>query len=75
MAIGLVGALRSELTHSPIAVQISAGEISRSEHVREVAVYLSCLELVQNTVKHAGDGVSVTIRLRSEAGRLALTRP
>jgi signal transduction histidine kinase len=72
-ARGLVGALRSELTHSVIPVRISAGEIGRSDHVSEIAVYMSCLELVQNTVKHAGRGASVTIRLRSEAEQLAFT--
>jgi signal transduction histidine kinase len=72
-ACGLVDALKSELTHSVIAVRISAGEIGRSEHVSEIAVYLSCLELVQNAVKHAGRGASVTIRLRSDSEQLAFT--
>jgi signal transduction histidine kinase len=70
---GLVDALRSECRLSGIAAQIVASDIGWSEPDVEIAVYLCCLESIQNAAKHAGPGASVTVRLRRDANELAFT--
>jgi signal transduction histidine kinase len=70
---GLVDALRNECLHSGIAVRIAAGDIGLSEPDVETAVYLSCLESIQNAAKHAGSDVSVTVRLRRAGNELAFS--
>jgi signal transduction histidine kinase len=70
---GLVDALRSECALSGIAVQIAAGDIGLSAPDVETAVYLCCLESIQNAAKHAGRDASVTVRLRCEANELAFS--
>jgi signal transduction histidine kinase len=67
---GLVAALGAESDHSAIAVKIEAGDIGRSEPGIELAIYLCCLESIQNAAKHAGDNASVTVQLRREDGQL-----
>jgi len=52
-------------------VQIAAGDIGLSTPDVETAVYLWCLESIQNAAKHAGSGASVTVRLRREGTDLA----
>ena len=68
---GLTEALRAEAALSPVPVRITATDIGLSEPAVEIAVYLCCLELIQNTVKHAGPGASVTIHLAREGTELA----
>jgi signal transduction histidine kinase len=70
---GLVDALRGECGHSGIAVQIAAGDIGLSAPDVETAVYLCCLESIQNASKHAGPDASVTVRLRGEGDELAFS--
>jgi signal transduction histidine kinase len=70
---GLVDALRAEIAHAGIAVQIAADDIGLSEPDVETAVYLCCLESIQNAAKHAGHGASVTVRLRREGNELAFS--
>jgi signal transduction histidine kinase len=70
---GVVAALRTESTHSGIAVHIVAHEIGRSTPDIETAVYLCCLESIQNAAKHAGSRASVTVALRRDADRLAFS--
>jgi signal transduction histidine kinase len=70
---GLVDALRNECLHSGIPVQIVADDIGLSKPDVETAVYLSCLEAVQNTAKHGGSDVSATVRLRRRANELAFS--
>lgn len=70
---GLVGALRAECGRSGIPVQIAAGNIGLSAPHVETAVYLCCLESIQNAAKHAGDGASVTVRLQREGNELAFS--
>jgi signal transduction histidine kinase len=60
---GLVGALRAECAASAIDVEIAADEIEPSAREVELAVYLCCLEAVQNASKHAGAGAAVKIDL------------
>jgi signal transduction histidine kinase len=66
-ARGLTAALRAEAAHGPIPVSITASGIGLGEPRIETAVYLCCLELIQNAAKHAGPGASVTVRLQREA--------
>jgi signal transduction histidine kinase len=70
---GLVDALRGECAHSGIAVQIAADDVGLSAPDVESAVYLCCLEAIQNAAKHAGRGASVTVRLRREGNQLAFS--
>jgi signal transduction histidine kinase len=61
---GLSAALKAESLHSAIAVRVADGGVGRSDQDIELAVYLCCLEAVQNAAKHAGAGASVTVALR-----------
>ena len=68
---GLVEALRAESALSGIAVRIAAGDIGSSAAGVENAVYLCCLESIQNAAKHAGRDAAVTVRLRRDGTELA----
>jgi signal transduction histidine kinase len=70
---GLGDALRAECAVSGIAVQIEAGDLGLSAPDVETAVYLCCLESIQNAAKHAGRDASVTIRMRREGHELAFS--
>jgi signal transduction histidine kinase len=70
---GVVDALRSECAHSAIAVQIGAEDVGLSAPDVETAVYLCCLEAIQNAAKHAGRRARVTVRLRREGDELEFT--
>jgi signal transduction histidine kinase len=67
---GVADALRGECVHSGIAVEIAAEDIRLSTPDVETAVYLCCLEAIQNAAKHAGADASVAIRLRCEGDEL-----
>jgi signal transduction histidine kinase len=67
---GVVDALRGECVHSGIPVQIAGENIGLSTPEVETAVYLSCLEAIQNAAKHAGRGASVAVRLRRDGDEL-----
>jgi signal transduction histidine kinase len=67
---GLVAALKAEALRSPIAVRVDADGVGRSKEPTELAVYLCCLESIQNAAKHAGPDASVRVTLRSEADEL-----
>jgi signal transduction histidine kinase len=66
---GLVPALESAARRSPLAVSVAA-HIDRYPVDTEAAVYFACLEALQNAMKHAGEGVSVGIRLWETGERL-----
>lgn len=70
---GLVDALRDECRHSGIAVRIAAGDIGLSNLGVETAVYLSCLEAIQNAAKHGGPDASATVRLRRAGNDLTFS--
>jgi signal transduction histidine kinase len=70
---GLLDALRAECLRSGIPVQIAASEIGLSAPHIETAVYLCCLESIQNAAKHAGPGATVTVRLQREGNELAFS--
>ena len=54
-------------------MQITAGDIGLSESDVETAVYLSCLESIQNAAKHAGSDTRVTVGLRRAGNELAFS--
>jgi signal transduction histidine kinase len=70
---GLTKALRAETAHAPIPVSITASGVGAGDPRVEIAVYLCCLELIQNAAKHAGPGASVTVRLERDANALTFT--
>jgi signal transduction histidine kinase len=70
---GITEALRAETARGPIPVSITASGVGLGEPRVEVAVYLCCLELIQNAAKHAGPDADVTVRLEREADELAFT--
>jgi signal transduction histidine kinase len=67
---GLAAALRVEGSHSAVPVAIVAGDIGLSEPHVERAVYLCCLESIQNAAKHAGGDAGVTVHLSRQADAL-----
>jgi signal transduction histidine kinase len=69
-ARGLAEALRAETAHGTIPVTITGAGVGRGEPRVEIALYLCCMELIQNAAKHAGRGASVTVRLQHEANEL-----
>jgi signal transduction histidine kinase len=67
---GLAAALQVEGAKSAIRVDVIASNFGPSEPHIERAVYLCCLESIQNAAKHAGPGATVTVRLHCEADEL-----
>jgi signal transduction histidine kinase len=67
---GLAEALRAEVAFCGIAVRIVAGPLGSTTRETGLAVYLCCLEAIQNAAKHGGRGVSVTVRLSRTADDL-----
>ena len=67
---GLAAALRAETVHSAIGVRVVDDGIGRSEQDIELAVYLCCLEAIQNAAKHAGRGVKASVTLKRVGAEL-----
>ena len=67
---GLADALDSLGRRTPIAVRVEAGGLGRCPAEVEGAVYFCAAEAMQNAVKHAGAGASMTVRLAREPGRI-----
>jgi signal transduction histidine kinase len=68
--MGLATALTAEATHSGIPVRVSAEHVGFSKPEVQLAVYLCCLELMQNAARHAGPDATVAIELRRDADEL-----
>src|SRR3954447_9620786 len=66
---GIAAALTAAGARCPVPVSIEANSLPRLDQEVETAVYFSCLEAVQNAVKHA-PGAPVKIRLRFGDGVL-----
>jgi signal transduction histidine kinase len=60
---GVGRALRAVRQWAPIQIHVFDRELHRHPSDAEMAAYYCCLEAIQNAVKHAGPGASVTIRL------------
>jgi len=60
---GVGRALRGVRQWAPLQIHVFDRELHRHPNDAEMAAYYCCLEAIQNAVKHAGPGASVTIRL------------
>lgn len=69
---GLVPALRSAVSTSPIPVTIDSTTTERLPAALEAALYFCCMEAVQNAAKHSGAS-SVSVRFATDEGRWRLT--
>jgi signal transduction histidine kinase len=67
---GLPDALRSAAAQAPMHVHVVALGVSRHPIEIESAVYFTCVEALQNALKHAGSATGVWIRLSQTHGRL-----
>jgi signal transduction histidine kinase len=65
---GLSEALGAACQRASIPVHLDVVGVGRYQPELEAAVYYCCLEALQNTAKHAGDGTSATVKLWEEAG-------
>jgi signal transduction histidine kinase len=63
---GLADALRSWLGTAPVVVRLSLRGVTRHPAEIETAVYYTCMEAVQNAIKHAVSGGGVWITLRQD---------
>src|SRR5215218_1529463 len=63
---GLVAALRDVRRRTPVPLTVDADGIGRYSPEVESAVYYSCLEAIQNAIKHGGLDVHVSVTLRED---------
>jgi signal transduction histidine kinase len=68
--LGIAAALRSAALHVPGTVAV-VGTVGRHAPEIEAAVYYSCLEGLQNALKHAGSSARVWIHLEESEGALS----
>jgi signal transduction histidine kinase len=66
----LADALRSVAAQVPMPVDVVAVAVTRHPIEIESAVYFSCVEALQNALKHAGGATGVWIELRQTRKRL-----
>jgi signal transduction histidine kinase len=69
-AEGLVAALHDAAPRVGVPVELEVDDIGRLPEETEVAVYYTCLEALQNIVKHGGDDVSAHVTIRREGRTL-----
>jgi signal transduction histidine kinase len=67
---GLERALRGACRTMPNEIRVEVDCIRRYSRDVEGAVYFTCLEALQNVVKHAGPDVPAAVRLRQRGDRL-----
>jgi signal transduction histidine kinase len=65
---GLEAALRAAAARSPLRTVVTVDGLTRYQQEIETNVYFCCLEGLQNAIKHAGDGATVTIGLSGHNG-------
>jgi signal transduction histidine kinase len=70
---GVVESLRAVADHTPREVTIESVGFGRYEPKLERAVYFSCLEALQNAVKHGGPSAAVWVRLVGEPHQVAFS--
>ncbi len=68
--LGLTAALQGLALHNPLPVRVAAHGISRYAMEVESAVYFTCVEAVQNAMKHATGATAVWIDLAESHGML-----
>ena len=67
---GLPGALQAAAERSSMPVSVDSDGVGRHAQELEAAVYFCCLEALQNSAKHAGDGAKVSVRLSQADGQV-----
>jgi signal transduction histidine kinase len=67
---GLEAAIRALATDASSHIRLDLPGIGRHAPEVEAAVYFTCMEGMQNAVKHAGTEATVTIQLRERRGEL-----
>ena len=67
---GLEAAISALAADTPMRTRLDLPGIARHDPELEAAVYFTCMEALQNAVKHAGREVTVTIQLRERRGGL-----
>jgi signal transduction histidine kinase len=67
---GLAHALRSIADRSSIPVTVRAAGLPRFKEEVELAVYFSCLEALQNIIKHAGPEPGATVTLWQDQNQM-----
>lgn len=67
---GVAESLKAVAAHTPLDVSVVTQNFGRYAPRIERGVYYSCLEALQNVVKHAGPTATVSIRLVGEPGRV-----
>ena len=67
---GLSAALHDAAPRIPVPVEVDADDVGRLPEETEIAVYYTCLEALQNVVKHGGDVVNARVVLRREGRTL-----
>jgi signal transduction histidine kinase len=70
--LGLPEALQSMASEAPLPVHVLANGVTRHPVEIESATYFTCVEAVQNAVKHAHGATGVWIKLQQTADRLRL---
>jgi signal transduction histidine kinase len=63
---GLADALRSIALRATIPIRVANNGVGRCSPAVEAAIYFCSLEAIQNTIKHAGGGASVTVTLERD---------
>jgi len=67
---GIVSALQSAALHVQSPVSVHGAGLGRYSEATEAAVYFSCMEALQNVVKHAGSDAGAEVQLREQSGEL-----
>ncbi len=67
---GLEAAIEALAADTPLHTRLDLPGIGRHEPEVEAAVYFTCMEALQNAVKHAGNEATVTVQLRERRGGL-----
>ncbi|MFB7717050.1 sensor histidine kinase [Nocardia sp. NPDC056100] len=70
---GLRAALAGVTHRSAVPVLLNIADLGRYRSEIETALYFCCLEALQNTAKHGGNGVTATISAHQEDGTLTIT--
>ena len=68
--LGLAEALRSVARAAPLPVSVTAHGVTRHEPEIEGATYFTCVEAIQNALKHARDATAIRVELREAGGLL-----
>jgi len=68
---GLAVALRAATHRSPLPVSLDVRQTVRYDPLVESTLYFTCLEALQNALKHAAGATSVRVAVHEEDGRIS----